>query len=96
MSVKVSIPTALRQYAGGNNTLTVEGGTVGAVLQAVTARHPDLGNQLFANGQLRNFVNVYLNDDDVRYLQGMETPVGERDEISIIPAIAGGLLRRGG
>ncbi len=90
MTTRVSIPTALRQFAGGNNSLTVEAGTVGEALTALTAQHPDLGNQLFANGELRNFVNVYLNDDDVRYLQGMETPIAERDEISIIPAIAGG------
>ena len=90
MPVRVTIPTALRQFAGGKNALTVEGGTVGAALQALAAQYPDLGNQLLANGELRNFVNVYLNDDDVRYLQGMATPVGERDEISIIPAIAGG------
>ncbi len=90
MAVRVSIPTALRQFAGGKSALTVEAATVGDALQALAAQHPDLGNQLLANGELRNFVNVYLNDDDVRYLQGMETPIGERDEISIIPAIAGG------
>ncbi len=90
MAVRVSIPTALRQFAGGNNALTVEGGTVGDALRALTQQFPELGNQLMHNGELRNFVNVYLNDDDVRYLQGMETPIGERDELSIIPAIAGG------
>ncbi len=90
MAVRVSIPTALRQFAGGKSALTVEATTVGNALQALAAQHPDLGNQLLANGELRNFVNVYLNDDDVRYLKGMETPIGERDEISIIPAIAGG------
>ena len=90
MAVRVSIPTALRQFADGKSTLTVEASTVGAALQALAAQYPDLGNQLLANGELRNFVNVYLNDDDVRYLQGMVTTVGERDEISIIPAIAGG------
>ncbi len=90
MAVRVSIPTALRQYAGGHSAITVEGGTVGEALQALTAQHPELGKQLMHNGDLRNFVNVYLNDDDVRYLQGMETPIGARDEISIIPAIAGG------
>jgi len=90
MSVRVSIPTALRQFAGGNSALSVEPKTVGDALQALTVKHPDLGNQLLTNGELRNFVNVYLNDDDVRYLSGMETPIGERDEISIIPAIAGG------
>ena len=90
MAVRVSIPTALRQFAGNNSSLTVEAGTVGAALQALTEQHPDLGNQLMSNGELRNFVNVYLNDDDVRYLQGLDTPIGARDEISIIPAIAGG------
>lgn len=91
--IRVSIPTALRQYAGGNNALNVEGKTVGDAIQALTGEFPDLGNQLLQNGQLRNFVNVYLNDDDVRYLQGMDTPISERDEISIIPAIAGGRSR---
>ena len=90
MAVRVTIPTALRQFADGKSTIAVEASTIGAALQSLTAQHPDLGNQLMVNGELRNFVNVYLNDDDVRYLQGMETPVGERDEISIIPAIAGG------
>ena len=90
MAVRVTIPTALRQFAGGKSTVAVEASTVGAALHTLTAQYPDLGNQLMVNGELRNFVNVYLNDDDVRYLQGMETPVGERDEISIIPAIAGG------
>jgi molybdopterin converting factor small subunit len=90
MAVRVSIPTALRQFAGGNGAVSVEGATVGDALKALTTQYPDLGNQLMQNGELRNFVNVYLNDDDVRYLQGMGTPIGARDEISIIPAIAGG------
>ena len=90
MAVRVSIPTALRQYAGGNNALTIDGGTVGEVLQTLMSQHPDLGKQLMHNGEVRNFVNIYLNDDDVRYLQGMATPIAARDEISIIPAIAGG------
>ena len=90
MAVRVSIPTALRQFAGGNGAINVEAGTVGEALQSLVQQHPDLGNQLMNNGELRNFVNVYLNDDDVRYLQGMETPIGDRDELSIIPAIAGG------
>ncbi len=90
MSVKVSIPTALRQFAGGANAITVEASTVGEAIQQLTAQHPELGNQLMANGELRNFVNVYVNDDDIRYLRGLETALGARDEISIIPAIAGG------
>lgn len=90
MTTRISIPTALRQYADGKPNVAVEGGTVGAALEALVTLHPDLGAQLFADGKLRTFVNVYLNDDDVRYLDGMTTPIGERDDISIIPAIAGG------
>jgi adenylyltransferase/sulfurtransferase len=91
MAVKVIIPTALRQYTGGQGVISLEGATVGDVLQSLTSQHSELGQQLFgSDGKLRSFVNVYRNDDDVRYLQGMETTVGERDELSIIPAIAGG------
>lgn len=90
MAVKISIPTALRQFANGQSSLSVDGTTVGEALKALTTTYPDLGNQLFNDGELRNFVNVYVNDDDVRYLQGLDTELGARDEISIIPAIAGG------
>jgi sulfur-carrier protein len=90
MAVRISIPTALRQFADGRSSLDVDGATVGEALQSLTTTYPDLGNQLFSNGELRSFVNVYVNDDDVRYLQGMDTTLGARDEISIIPAIAGG------
>lgn len=90
MATSISIPTALRQYAGGNGTVKAEGVTVGAALDALMAAYPELGKQLFADGKLRTFVNVYVNDDDIRYLQGVETPLNERDDISIIPAIAGG------
>ncbi len=88
---KVIIPTALRQYTGDNGTVKLEASTVGEALQQLVSQHPAIGSQLFDNdGNLRSFVNVYRNDDDVRYLQGMETPVSDRDELSIIPAIAGG------
>ncbi len=93
MATRISIPTALRQYTDGSGTLTVDGATVGAVLGSVVAQYPDLGKQLFADGKLRSFVNVYVNDDDVRYLQGLETALEPRDEISIVPAIAGGATR---
>ncbi len=91
MTVKLIVPTALRQYTGGQSTLQLEGATVGAVLQQAVTRYPDLGAQIFdGDGKLRSFVNLYRNDDDVRYLDGLETPVSDRDELSIIPAIAGG------
>src|SRR3954447_9316183 len=87
----VVIPTALRQYVGGQEEIGLSGGTVDAVLGTLTEQFPDLRKQLYnENGRLRNFVNVYLNDDDVRYLQKGETLVAEGDTISIIPAIAGG------
>ena len=88
---KIVIPTALRQYAGQQAEVTFGGGTVDAVLGGLTEQYPQLRSQLYSeSGKLRNFVNVYLNDEDVRYLQKGETPVSESDTISIIPAIAGG------
>jgi adenylyltransferase/sulfurtransferase len=88
---KVFIPTALRQYAGRQEEVQLAGGTVDEILSELTERYPDLKRQLYAeNGKLRNFVNIYLNDDDVRYLEKGETPVSEGDTISIVPAIAGG------
>lgn len=90
MATRIGIPTALRQYANGNAAVNVEAATVGDALATLVGQHPDLGKQLFDDGKLRTFVNVYINDDDVRYLDGMATPLKERDEISIIPAIAGG------
>ncbi len=88
---KIIIPTALRQYTNGSGTLNVQATTVGEALQQLTSQHAAIGGQLFdTDGNLRSFVNIYRNDDDVRYLQGMETPISDRDELSIIPAIAGG------
>jgi len=92
MATNVIVPTPLRQYAGGQRSVSVEGATVGEALTALTAQYPDLGKQLFeGENKLRSFVNVYRNDDDVRYLEGMNTTLGDRDELSIIPAIAGGM-----
>ncbi|HEX6288438.1 MAG TPA: ubiquitin-like small modifier protein 1 [Herpetosiphonaceae bacterium] len=91
MAVTVIIPTALRQYAAGQREVVAEGTTIGEVLQQITTQHADFGRQIFGDdGNLRSFVNVYRNDDDVRYLDGLATPVADGDEVSIIPAIAGG------
>jgi molybdopterin/thiamine biosynthesis adenylyltransferase/rhodanese-related sulfurtransferase/molybdopterin converting factor small subunit len=88
----IIIPSALRQYAGQQEEVRLPGGTVDAVLEALTAEYPDLRKQIFSEGgKLRNFVNIYLNDEDIRYLRKGETPVSNNDTLSIIPAIAGGL-----
>jgi MoaD family protein len=88
---KVLIPTPLRQFADKKDNVEVGGSTVGAVLQALTTQHPDLRKNLFNDeGKLRSFVNVYVNDEDIRYLQKDATAVKDGDTISIVPSIAGG------
>lgn len=86
----IRIPTPLRPYAGGNGKITVSGGTVGAVLHDLTAQYPELRNHLYEGDSLRSFVNVYLGENDVRYLQGEATAVSDSDTLMIIPSIAGG------
>jgi len=91
MTVPITIPTPLRGYAGGQKTVSVEGTTVGEALNALAAQYPSLRQHLFADdGQLRSFVNVYLNEEDVRYLKYVDTPVSSADKISIVPSVAGG------
>lgn len=92
MSVPITIPTPLRSYAGGQKTISVDGATVGEALSSLTTQFPNLRQHLFAeDGQLRSFVNVYLNEDDVRYLQHVNTPLRAADKISIVPSVAGGV-----
>jgi len=90
--MKIHIPTPLRQYAGKQPTVDVRAATVRDALAQLTAEHPDLKRHLYTDdGKLRAFVNVYLNDEDIRYLDGRENaPVKESDNLSIIPSIAGG------
>src|SRR5262245_4103503 len=91
MSVSVLIPTALRAYAGGNDSIQVEGQTVDEALVALTNDHPALKKHLYNNeGQLRQFVNIYVNDEDIRYAGNGAMGVKEGDTISIVPSIAGG------
>jgi len=88
---KIQIPTPLRQYAGKQGTVDVNGSTVGEALSSLVSQHPDLRRHLYTDdGKLRAFVNVYLNDEDVRYLQKEATAVKDSDTISIVPSIAGG------
>lgn len=89
---KILIPTPLRQYAGKKDAVEFTGATVGELLNALTAEHPDLRRHLYNDeGKLRSFVNVYLNDEDIRYLNKDATPVKETDTLSIVPSIAGGV-----
>jgi adenylyltransferase/sulfurtransferase len=89
---KVLIPTPLRQYADKNDTVELQGTTVGEVLTALTTQFGDLRKHLFNDeGKLRSFVNVYLNDEDIRYLSKDKTEVKDSDTLSIVPSIAGGL-----
>lgn len=91
MAVTVTIPTALRQHADGNSSVALEADSVGALLRGLAERHPALGKQIFdGDGRLRSFVNVYVGDEDIRYLQGDATPLRPGETVSIIPAIAGG------
>ncbi len=91
MAVKIMIPTPLRAYAGRQESVSVQAATVGEALAALTAQFAELKKHLFAeDGRLRSFVNVYVNDDDIRYLQKDQTPVREGDTVSIVPSIAGG------
>ena len=86
----IKIPTPLRAYTDGEATIEVSGGTVGDVLNDLVNKHPDLKQHLFDGDTLRNFVNVFIGDEDVRFLDGMETEIDESDNLRIIPSIAGG------
>lgn len=90
--MKIHIPTPLRTYTGGKETVEVAGATIAATLEQLATDFPELRKHLFTDeGKLRSFVNVYLNDDDVRYLPNKdETVAGANDELTIIPSIAGG------
>lgn len=88
---KVLIPTPLRQYADKRDSVEIEGRTVGEILEALTAQYSELRRHLFNDeGKLRNFVNIYVNDEDIRYLDREATPVQASDTLSIVPSIAGG------
>jgi len=90
--VEVRIPTMLRSAVGGSSTVSVEGATIGEILDELGRRFPALAGQVVTDdGSLHKFVNVYLNDDDIRYLGKLDTKVGEGDTVSILPAVAGGV-----
>ena len=88
---EVNLPNLLRPHVGGQKSIRVEGATIGDVLEALQDEFPGMSGQLVTvEGQLHKFVNVYLNDDDVRYMQKLDTKVQDEDTVSILPAVAGG------
>jgi molybdopterin converting factor small subunit len=92
MAVKVMIPTPLRQYAGKRDSIELEAKTVGEALAGLTSQYADLRRHLYNNeGKIRSFVNIYLNDEDIRYLHKEQTPLNDKDVLSIVPSIAGGV-----
>lgn len=91
MAINVRIPTQLRELAGGAAEVAVDGATVGEVLKQLEANHPGFAARLYDDqGQLRRFVNVFVADEDIRFLQGLDTPVAQGQVVSIVPAVAGG------
>ena len=91
MSITVRIPTPLRTFTAGRDAVVVAGTTIGEVLDNLEGAHPGLKSKLCDdNGRVRRFVNIFANDEDIRFLQNLDTPVKDTDEVSIVPAIAGG------
>lgn len=91
MSISVKVPTILRTYTGGSADVTVSGATLSDALADLDAQFPGIGARVLDDeGRLRRFVNVYVNDDDVRFLEDLQTPTPDGSSISIIPAVAGG------
>jgi molybdopterin synthase sulfur carrier subunit len=92
MAVTVKIPTPLRKLTNGETSVDADGETIGAVVEALETAFPGIRERLIdESGDLRHFVNIYLNGEDVRYLDGLNSAVGDKDELSIVPAVAGGL-----
>ena len=91
MAVEIRLPTVLRQHAGGQATVQAQGGTLGEVFEDLIRQFPGLADKVVTeDGSLHKFVNVYVNEDDVRYLDKLDTKIADSDSISILPAVAGG------
>jgi MoaD family protein len=91
MAIEVRIPTILRQYTDGQKAVEGSGDTLGALITDLESRHPGIRARIVDGDQLRRFVNVYLNDEDVRFLEGIETKLADGDNVTILPAVAGGM-----
>ena len=92
MSIEVRIPTILRPYTKDQKAVTAAGSTLAALIADLDAQYAGLGERLLENGVLRRFINIYINDEDVRFLGGLEAPLSDGDSVTILPAVAGGSL----
>ena len=90
MAVNVRIPTPLRSLTGGAHVVQLDGANVGAVLEALEGKHAGIKARICKDGQVQRFVNIYVNQEDIRFSENLDTPVKDGDEVSIVPAIAGG------
>jgi sulfur-carrier protein len=90
MAIEVRIPTILRNYTGGEKAVSAEGATLSAVIDDLEANHPGIRERLIENEDLRRFVNVYINDEDVRFIGGLEATLADGDQVVVLPAVAGG------
>lgn len=90
MPIKVQIPQAMRQHADGQSTVDLAGANIKEVLDALGTKFPNITGRIFENGQVRRFVNIYLNDEDIRYLDNLQSATKDGDVVAIIPAVAGG------
>ncbi|GAA2396588.1 MoaD/ThiS family protein [Streptomyces glaucosporus] len=96
MAIEVRIPTILRTHTGGQKTVEGNGGTLAELIDDLETRHSGIRERLVEGGELRRFVNVYLNDEDVRFLDGISTKLSDGDSVTILPAVAGGSAMAGG
>ncbi len=90
MAIEVRIPTILRTYTGGEKAVTADGATLSALIDSLEGDHPGIKDRLIENGDLRRFVNIYINDEDVRFIGSLEAALSDGDQVVILPAVAGG------
>ena len=90
MAIEVRIPTILRTYTGGEKAVTAEGASLTALIDDLETNHPGIKDRLIENGDLRRFVNVYVNDEDVRFIGGLDAELSDGDQVVVLPAVAGG------
>jgi MoaD family protein len=91
MSVEVRVPTVLRKHTGGERVVEVDGATIAGLIESLDQRFPGMKGELLGDdGQIRQFVNIYLNDEDIRYLERLDTQLSDGDRVAILPAVAGG------